>query len=278
MDQSTAVKQLQKVFNTFPWDELGKPRPNLSLDGIFQGKTRQYAEYLKQVGEDFNEPNLKKMTQYILQEDFDNAQSVAYVAKSQLDNALHQFRKIPSELIEKHPDLRRWTQEEMKNYMRTSSYPGYFPKPWALSRLGKRDFGGKWNCTGPKCQASYYEEFMNWRPGSNGIGGIYDPRLYRNMDKHPKVWSNKMMKQRIRDKTSSPHIPSPGIGHWIDIKSLPAGKVFLDKEDEVEYMRLLNLYKQFVQEEKERGTAIILPPPTTKIAKLTGKLVKKYYL
>lgn len=256
-----AIKKLQNIINNFPWAELSMPKPNLPLSGKIDNQTQKAIDDLIKIGQDFNDPNILKMKDALDKQNYFEAQSHAYVAKNQLTNALHQFMKLPNELLEKYPGLRRWTEKEMREYLRNSPYPGYFPKPWSISRLGKRDLKGNWNCTGPKCQKSYYEDFMSWeKPGSTGVPIIYDPRLQRNMDKYPELFSRKAIQNRIKNNTISPHIPSPGTGTHLDINNLPEGKRFLDDEDKREYMKLLKLYNQFVQEEKERGSAYIPPP------------------
>ena len=218
------------------------------------------------------------MSKYIEAGDFFNAQSVAYIAKNELVNALHQFQKIPPELLAKYPGLRKWTMEEMRNYIKNSPYPSYFPKPWSLSRLGKRTWQGTWDCKGNNCMQSYYDNFMRWGPpNKQGVGTQYDPRLMRNMDKYPNIWSNRAIRFRMQKNIPSPHIPSPGTGPWMDINNLPPGKRFLDQEDKAEYFRLLKLYEQFVKEEKERGTSYI-PPPGGKVAHVSNQLIKRYYL
>jgi hypothetical protein len=278
-DKASAIKHFQKILNAFPWAELGKPKPNLPIDGKYQGKTKEATEYLIELGKDLNEANLNRMAKFVEAGDFFNAQSVAYVAKSELVNALHQFQKTPPELVNKYPGLRKWTMEEMRDYMRNSPYPSYFPKPWSLSRLGKRTWQGTWDCEGNNCMQSYYDNFMRWGPPKQiGAGTAYDPRLFRNMDKYPNIWSNRAIRFRMQKNIPSPHIPSPGTGHWMDINNLPPGKRFLDEEDKAEYFRLLKLYEQFVKEEKERGSAYIPPPGGNKVAKLSRQLIKRYYL
>lgn len=279
-NKQAAISRYQNVLNAFPWADIGKPKPNLPLNGKYDQKTKEYTEILIELGEDLGDTNLKKMAEYIRAGDFFNAQSYAYIAKNQLTNSLHQFQKMPPELVKKVPGLRKWTPEEMREYLRNSPYPGYFPRPWSLSRYGRRSWSGmNWDCQGEKCHKGYYNEFLSWGPpNKQGAGVAYDPRLTRNMDKYPNIWSNRAIRYRMRKNIPSPHIPSPGTGPWMDVNNLPKGKRFLDEEDKAEYFRLLELYNQFVKEEKERGTSHIFPPGDTKVAKLSRQLIKKYYL
>lgn len=255
-----AIKRLQQILLSFPWKELGYAKPNISINGKIDDSTVSAINWLSQIGNEIGESSLSKMKDFVSNNDYFNAQSMAYVGKQALVNALNQPQNIPKELLDKYPGLRKWTQKEMMDYLKKSPYPGYFPKPWSVSRLGKRDWAGNWNCEGDQCQKSYYESFMSWGPGKQGIELIYDPRLSRNMDKYPNIWSSRGIKYRAQNNIPSPHIPSPGVGEWIDINNLPKGKQFMDEEDKKWYLQLLRLYNQFIKEEKERGTSYILPP------------------
>ena len=282
-DKTTGIKQLQKILDAFPWEDLNKQKPKLMPPtGKIDANTQQAINLLTEVAQTYKEPNLIKMLAYIEQGDFFNAQSVAYVAKTMISKALHQFRKMPAispEMLEKYPGLRRWTKAEMFSYLKTSPYAaaGYFPPPWDLSRLGRRGYDGSFGCdpSKQKCDISYYENFMKWRAPQGTMGGglAYDPRFYRNMDKYPNIWSNRAIKFRMKHNIPSPHIPSPGTGAWMDVNNLPKGKGFLDKEDKNEYFRLLKLYNQFVKEEQSRETSYIAPPAnidTPVIASITS--------
>lgn len=288
-DKTTGIKQLQKILDAFPWEELNKPKPKLMPPtGKIDSNTQQAISSLAEVAQEIKEPNLIKMLAYIKQGDFFNAQSVAYVAKTMLSKALHQFKTmppIPSDMLEKYPGIRQWNKKEMLSYLKSSPYAsaGYFPPPWDLSRLGRRGYDGSFGCdpSKQKCDISYYENFMKWGPpqGTMGAGLAYDPRLYRNMDKYPNIWSNRAIRYRMQKNIPSPHIPSPGTGVWMDVNNLPKGKYFLDNEDKREYFRLLKLYNQFVKEEKARGTSYIAPPSSvgeTSLAHLANYLIKKY--
>ncbi|KKN66652.1 hypothetical protein LCGC14_0469870 [marine sediment metagenome] len=283
-DKTTGLKQLQKTLDAFPWKELGSSKPKLMPpSGAVDSGTQQAISFLTGIANDFKEPNLIKMLAYIESEDYFNAQSTAYVAKSMLAKALHQFQKYPNitpEMMDKYPGLRKWTREEMFAHMRVSPYPGYFPKPWDLSRLGRRRYDGSFGCdpSKEKCDLSYYEGFMSWGPpqGTLGAGVSYDPRLFRNMDKFPNIWSNRAIRYRMNNNIPSPHISSSGTGPWLDIKNMPKGKMFLDQEDKDEYFRLLELYNQFKQEENMRGTSYIAPPPIAESFASVNHLAKMF--
>lgn len=281
---AAAIGKLQITLNAFPWEELGKPKPNLKVSSKLDPPTQSAIAILKQVGIDLQDPYINKMIAYIEKEDFFNAQSAAYVAKSQLTQALHQWKKYPTmppEIAAKYPSLRRWNQEEMLRYLKQSHYPGYFPKPWDLSRFGERNWDGSFGCDPAKktCMLSYYKGFRSWGPNKIGAGLMYDPRLFRNMDKYPNIWSHRAISFRIQKNIPSPHIPSPGTGQWMDINNLPKGKQFLDLQDKAEYDRLLMLYKKFVAEETARKTTYIAPPNASpNVAAAASVLADKYYI
>jgi len=279
-DKATGIKRLQEVVNTFPWVELGKKKPMLKLDGDIGGATQGAINELIQIGKDFNQPNLLNMERAIANEDYFTARSEAQVAKGLLTNAMHQFMKFPQELVAQYPGLRKWTLQEQYEYMKTNIYPGYFPKPWNLSRFGHRNWDGSFGCdpTKKQCMASYYDQFMSWGPPDNiGTGLMYDPRLIRMMDKYPNIWSQRATKFRMQKNIPSPLIPSPGTGKYMDPENPPEGKRFLDEEDKAWYYKLLGLYNQFKEEEKEKGRHQ-LPPgagaEAPKLAKITYDIEK----
>ena len=282
----TAISQLQKILNAFPWDAFEQPKPNLKITGEFDSKTQLVIQTLTEISKELMEPNLIKMLNYIKQGDFFNAQSVGYIAKTMLSKKLHQFKKYPEmspEMKQKYPGIRKWTRAEVFAYLKTSPYAqaGYFPAPWDLSRLGRRGYDGSFGCdpNKRKCDISYYENFMKWGPpsGTMGSGLAQDPRLISNMDNYPNIWSNRAIRYRMLKHIPSPHIPSPGTGAWMDVNNLPKGKYFLDEQDKKWYFQLLALYNQFKQDEKERGTSYIAPPSSDVI--LTAKLLaNKYYI
>jgi hypothetical protein len=223
------------------------------------------------------------MLQYLEQGDIFNAQSMAYMAKSMLHKALHQFKvmpKMPPEIQKKYPGVRAWSKEEMFAHLRSTPYPGYFPQPWDVSRFGKKDYYNNLGCdpSKNKCQNSYYEEFMKWGPpqGTYGVGLAYDPRLDRNMDKYQNIWGHRATKFRMSKNIPSPHVYSPGTGPWMDVNNLPEGKRFLDEEDKQEYFRLLDLYNKFKKEEKARGTSYIAPPSAVQV--VASKFARHYPL
>lgn len=286
-NEKAAIQHLQKVLDAMPWKELGQGKPKLMPpSGKIDAETQKALDILKKVSEDFKEPNLIKMFGYIDQGDYFNAQSLAYVAKTQLTKMLFQhswIKKVSPEIIEKYPGLRMWTREEMFDYLKKTPYPGYFPTPWDWSYLGKK-YDGSFGCDPSKerCDRSHYNDFMKWGPpeGTMGLGTAYDPRLFRNMDKYPNIWSNRAIRYRMQKNIPSPHIPSPGTGPWMDLKNLPKGKRFLDEEDKQEYFRLLKLYNQFKREAKERGTPYIAPPSAKQetVQSVASLIADKYYI
>jgi len=170
-----------------------------------------------------------------------------------------------------------WSYEKKRQYMSTTLYPSYFPKPWQArnmcSFVSGGDKHGKFvnipnevneatEAQFRSCQTPQFNHFLMWGPDcpSCGINGT-DPRYLRVKSKYPGAWTPEVMKKRRVNHIWSPIVPSPGFTPYVaappegspyyqdpNNPTPEEGVRFFDQEDERLYREYMAKYLQFKKE------------------------------
>jgi hypothetical protein len=261
------ITKIQQFINELPWDNMDLNKPNLPLDGLMGQKVHDSLNILKKIGEEAPCPTLINAINTIQSGDVQKGSLQLADAKDELVNIFEQNEKYRSAIGDK-----KWTYQDKLQYLQSSQYPNYFPKPWqpknsvsynSADKYGEFELGALTPELYRVGQTPKYNHFLLWGPEypGEGINGP-DPRLNLIKSKYPEVFSHEQLKARLQAGEHSPIISSPGVkpytippqkgSYYTDPhnpKTSTEGMRFFDEEDENLYYTYLEAFNKFKEQE-----------------------------
>lgn len=286
------IDNIQKTLTIqFPWDMLDIPKPSVVRDGKMNPSTKAGLQKIKQVATELKNQTALNALKKIEAGDLHRGASELWTSALQIMRTMKTDKKYFKETGEEPG----WDYQKKVQYMSTTLYPVYFPKPWQArnmcSFVGGGDKHGKFTkMPGTEaefrtCQTPQFNNFLMWGPECPdcGVGGA-DPRYLRVKSKYPQAFTLMKNKHRRVNHIWSPTVPSPGFKPYVaappegspyyadpnDPKPETEGVRFFDAEDEKMYREYMAKFLQFKEqfgaeaEEYNKKFFAMLPHKKTK--------------
>ena len=266
MPEKFYIDNIQKTINLqFPWKELDMPVPTVPRDGVLGVSTKQALEKIKQVATEIKNPTALGALQKIESGDYHHGASELWDSAIEIGKILKTDDKYFSETGEDQA----WDYQKKLQYMSTTMYPAYFPRPWQAknmcSYVSGGDKYGKFTAMPSEeefrsCQTPYFNHFFTWGPECPGCGiNGSDPRYLRLKNKYPMAFSADAKDYRRKNHIWSPAVPSPGFAPYVAAPPEGApyyqdpnnphpeteGVRFFDAQDEKMYRDYMESYLKF---------------------------------
>ncbi|MHA2426429.1 MAG: hypothetical protein ACXADB_00115 [Candidatus Hermodarchaeia archaeon] len=266
------IDNIQKTINLqFPWKQLDMTKPVVPRDGVMGPATKKALDDIKRVATELNNPTaiaaLKKIEAGELRAGASELWDAAREIEQMLKTDEKYFAETTGDIYESG-----WDYQKKRQYLSTTTYPLYFPKPWQAKNMCSIVSGGGRHGEFIKqpteaefrsCQTPAFNHFLMWGPEcpSCGIQGS-DPRFLRIKSTYPEAFSFEKMKHRRVNHIWSPVIPSPGFTPYVaappegtpyysnpnDPRPETEGVRFFDQADEKWYREYLAKFEQFKEE------------------------------
>ena len=270
------IDNIQKTINLqFPWERLDMQKPVVPRDGIMGPATKKALTDIKRIATELKNQTaldaLKKIEAGELRagasELWDSAREIEKIVKTDS----RYFEEIGDKDIYEPGG---WNYQKKLQYLSSTIYPIYFPKPWQAKNMcsfvgGKGDKHGKFTkmpateAEFRNCQTPTFNHFLMWGPECPGCGiGGSDPRHLRVKSKYPEAFTYEKNKKRMENHIWSPTVPSPGFKPYVaappegtpyyadpnDPHPETEGVRFFDADDEKWYREYFDKFQQFKQE------------------------------